>query len=161
MIVHPRFENPHIWMTYPLWHMKPIHVMKKWVGIDKLSYGASGMDGKRALQEIIDNLSNGYSTFITPDGPKGPLKVVKPGAMVMSLKSNTPIIPVSFHTSRDWRINSWDRKRYTPLFGTTKVVYGKPIYVNKDDFDDQIKLLATEMHDKDFQSSGDRVPPRV
>ena len=41
---------------------------------------------------------------------------MKDGALVMSLKTGTPIIPMSFQVEGNWRINSWDRKRYPPFF---------------------------------------------
>jgi len=134
-ITHRRFDHPNIWMTYPLWFMKPIHILKKWIGIKKLALGASGIDGKKALDEIIENLSEGWSSFVAPDGPAGPSKKIKDGILLMSQKAKVPIIPVHFHVDRQWRIPSWDRKRYPSLGAVVTVSYGPPIQVTDKNFE--------------------------
>lgn len=146
-IAHRRFDYPFIMMSFPLWYMKPVHVMKNWIGIRELAYGASGHDGKAALQQVIGRLQEGYSTMLNPDGPYGPAKKAKVGALVMSLKSGTPIIPVRFHVKKDWRINSWDRKRYPRFFSTWQVIYGEPLYVTETNFEEMKNRLVMEMSD--------------
>lgn len=160
-IAHPRFRRKHIWLTFPLWYMKPIHVMKKIIGIKELAYGASGHDGKKALNQVLNRLSMGWSTFLTPDGPKGPIKQLKNGVLLMSLKTGTPIIPMSFQVAGNWRINSWDKKRYPPFFSTLKVIYGKPIIVTAENFD-QLKIQITqELADKVVKIKGLSTSPNV
>lgn len=141
--------------------MKPIHVMKKIIGIKELAYGASGHDGKKALNQVLNRLSMGWSTFLTPDGPKGPIKQLKNGVLLMSLKTGTPIIPMSFQVAGNWRINSWDKKRYPPFFSTLKVIYGKPIIVTAENFD-QLKIQITqELADKVVKIKGLSTSPNV
>ncbi len=160
-ITHPRFRRKHIWLTFPLWYMKPIHVMKKLIGIQELAYGASGHDGKKALNQVLNKLSRGWSTFLTPDGPKGPVRQLKNGVLLMSLKTGTPIIPMSFQVAGNWRINSWDKKRYPPFFSTLKVIYGQPVVATSENFD-QLKVEITkEMNDKIIQIQGKRISPEV
>ena len=160
-ISHPRFSRSHIWMSYPLWHMKPVHIFKKSIGIKEIAYGSSGIDGKKALEKIITRLKDGWSTFITPDGPKGPLKVVKDGVFIMSSKSNTPIIPVSFQIKNVWRLPSWDRKRYPRFFYRLKVVYGKPIVADDDNWDHIRRELEDSMNDYSQDIHGDLNAPKV
>lgn len=153
-IAHPHFRRKHIWLTFPLWYMKPVHVMKKLIGIKELAYGASGHDGKKALNQVLHRLSMGWSTFLTPDGPKGPVRKLKNGVLLMSLKTGTPIIPMSFQVAGNWRINSWDKKRYPPFFSTFKVIYGEPVVVTAENFD-QLKInIAKEMNDKITSTKG-------
>jgi len=146
-IAHPKFKRPHCWLSFPFWFMKPTHILKRIIGIQEIAYGASGHDGKKALKQVIKRLQEGWSTFINPDGPKGPVKVMKDGALIMSLQSKTPIIPVSFQVERNWRIRSWDRKRYPPLFKTLKVIYGAPILVTTENFDWARRQVAANMDD--------------
>ncbi len=160
-IAHPRFRRKHIWLTFPLWYMKPIHVMKKLIGIQELAYGASGHDGKKALKQVLDRLSTGWSTFLTPDGPKGPIRKLKNGVLLMSLKTGTPIIPMSFQVAGNWRINSWDKKRYPPFFSTLKIIYGQPVVVTSENFDQLKVQIAKEMNDKIIQKQGKTAPPKV
>ena len=160
-IAHPHFLRKHIWLTFPLWYMKPVHVMKKLIGIKELSYGASGHDGKKALVRVLNKLSIGWSTFLTPDGPKGPAKQLKDGVLIMSLKTGTPIIPISFQVAGNWRVNSWDKKRYPPFFSTLKVIYGKPVIVTKENFDYLKKQVANDMNDKIITDTGITTLPFV
>ena len=160
-IAHPRFKKPNIWLTFPLWYMHPVHLMKKRIGIKELAYGASGHDGQKALALVLKRLGEGWSTFLAPDGPKGPLKELKNGVLVMSLKTGTPIIPMSFEVQKNWRIPSWDKKRYPPFFCTLKVIYGAPIIVTKENFDAMKILVASEMEDKIGTIKGTTTLPNI
>ncbi len=160
-IAHPRFKKPNIWLTFPLWYMHPIHIMKKLIGVKELAYGASGHNGQKALALVLQRLTEGWSTFLSPDGPNGPIKELKNGVLVMSLKTGTPIIPMSFEVAGNWRMNTWDKKRYPPLFSTFKVIYGKPIIVTPENFEAMKILVAFEMNDKMISEKGTTTPPNI
>lgn len=160
-IAHPRFKRNHIWLTFPLWFMKPVHIMKRIIGIKELAYGASGHDGKKALNQVLTRLSEGWSTFVAPDGPAGPNKQMKNGTLIMSMKTNTPIIPMSFQVAGNWRLNTWDHKRYPPLFSTFKVIYGEPIYVTKENFEQVKAQLTIDMNDFVGDTKGSLVLPKI
>ena len=160
-VAHPKFKRPNIWLSFPMWYMKPVHTMKKIIGIQKIAYGASGHDGKKALNQVLDGLSKGWSTFLNPDGPKGPVRKMKDGALIMSLKTGTPIIPIGFQVAGNWRINSWDKKRYPPFGSTLKVVYGSPIYVTKENFNIAKTLVAEGMNDKLISKKGRSKLPNI
>ena len=144
-MTHNYFRDPNIWLTFPLWYMKPIHYLKKMIGIKELAFGASGHDGKKALEKVLTRLKEGWSTFLTPDGPKGPLKQMKNGVLLMSKETNTPVIPISFHLSKEWRIPSWDRKRYPWPLSKLTVIYGAPVYVNDENIDVARKQISNGM----------------
>ncbi len=160
-IAHPTFKKPNIWLTFPLWYMYPIHIMKKLIGVKELAYGASGHDGQKALALVVQRLTEGWSTFLSPDGPRGPIRELKNGVLVMSLKTGTPIIPMSFEVAGNWRMNTWDKKRYPPLFSTFKVIYGKPIIVTAENFESMKILVSTEMNDKVVSIKGTTTPPNI
>lgn len=146
---HRKFASAHIWMSYPLWYMKPIHIIKRWMGIREIAYGASGIGGQQALALILERLRGGWSSFITPDGPKGPLREIKDGVLQMSLQTGTPVIPVSFELDREFRIYSWDRKRYPKLGARLKVIYGSPVLVSEKNYElsrQQIRNGMTIFH---------------
>ena len=125
--------------------MAPTHVMNNFIGVKEMAFGGSGYDGKAALEKVIKRLRQGWSTFITPDGPSGPLKKIKKGVILMSSQGNTPIIPISFHLTKEYRINSWDRKRYPLPFAKITVCYKPPIWVKDEEFDFYQKRLAKQM----------------
>jgi len=160
-LAHTYFHKPNIWLTFPLWFMKPVHVMKKNIGIQELAYGASGHDGKAALQQVLTRLKEGWSTFVAPDGPKGPLKVAKDGVLLMSLKTGTPIIPMSFQVEKEWRLNTWDRKRYPAFFSKYTVVYGQPQYVTAANFEIIKDNIYQGMNDPSELIVGESVPPAL
>lgn len=160
-ISHPKFRRKHIWLSFPFWFMKPVHIMKKILGIQEIAYGASGHDGKKALKLVIQRLSEGWSTYLSPDGPQGPVRVMKNGALWMSLQTGTPIIPISFQVSGNWRASTWDRKHYPPFFSTLKVIYGAPIFVTKENFEEMKILLSREMTNKNTSVKGVTALPNV
>ena len=160
-IAHSKFRKPNIWLTFQLWYMKPTHIIKKIIGIQELAYGASGHDGKAALKKVIIRLREGWSTFLTPDGPKGPVKKAKDGVFVMSLKTGVPIIPVAFQLKTDWRLPSWDRKRYPPFFSKLVVIYGKPIVVTKANFEHSKTIITAAMEDVVGILDSEPIPPNV
>lgn len=87
--------------------------------------------GKEALTEYIENLSMGVSGGITIDGPKGPRHVCKPGIVIMSHKTGSPILPVIAVASRYWEFNSWDRYKLPKPFAKIKIIYGEPIQIEQ------------------------------
>lgn len=146
-IVHPYFHRPNIFITFPLWYMKPVHILKKLVGVKELAYGGSGYGGKAAMAKVINRLNQGWNTFLTPDGPYGPLKEIKKGVLLMSYQSATPIIPITFNLSKEYRIPTWDRKRYPIPFCKITVTYKPPIWVKDKNFDQYGSILKGEMDD--------------
>lgn len=160
-IAHAYFRKPNILLTFPLWYMKPVHVLKGMKGIKELAYGASGLDGKKALEQILARLRQGWSTFLNPDGPKGPIHEVKNGVLLMSLKTGRPIIPIGFQVKGNWRLPSWDRKRYPPYFSTFKVIYGEPIWVNQENFEAVKTTISRGMMDQQPTQKGSLQPPLI
>ena len=72
--------------------------------------GSSSKGGKDALEQIINEISNGNSVVITPDGPGGPARGIKNGALIISNRTGYPIIPVKINFSRKKILNkSWDK----------------------------------------------------
>lgn len=87
--------------------------------------------GKEALAEYIENLSHGVSGGITVDGPKGPRHVCKPGIVIMSHKTGSPILPVIAEADRYWEFNSWDKFKIPKPYAKIKITYGEPIQIEQ------------------------------
>lgn len=93
--------------------------------------GSSTYTGARALRDYYQALTqDGISPAITPDGPRGPVWKVKPGAILLAQMSQRPIIPMAFAASRAWNIQ-WDRFVLPRPFARVAVVVGKPFYIPK------------------------------
>jgi lysophospholipid acyltransferase (LPLAT)-like uncharacterized protein len=90
--------------------------------------GSSSKGGSEALKKLVSEIREGKDCIITPDGPRGPRYEVQGGTASLAVLSKTPIIPVSYSSSRKKILNSWDRTIITLPFGKTVVIFGDPIY---------------------------------
>lgn len=143
-----RHNGNHIWMNHPSWVMKPIHFWLRLSGVNELALGSAGNSGKEALQKVILFLKKGYNTLITPDGPAGPPHSMKPGVLQMSMETGVPIIPMKIIPSHFFTIPTWDKKRIPLPFSTIRVVYGKPVVVTKDNYEEVKRILESELEEK-------------
>lgn len=96
--------------------------------------GSSSRGGAAAVRELMEVLQSGLDIGITPDGPKGPAREVKDGAVFLAQKLGVPLVPVTNALSRKLEIKkAWDRFQVPLPFGRAYVVYGEPIVVGPDD----------------------------
>ncbi len=54
-------------------------------------------------------LRAGHDIGITPDGPRGPIYELKPGAVIVPRRTGAPLLLVGAEFSSAWRLKSWDR----------------------------------------------------
>lgn len=94
--------------------------------------GSSTRGGGAALRELIRVARDGYNLAFTPDGPKGPRRVLKDGAIYAAQATGLPIIPVAFMSSKPKRLRSWDRMVVPKPFSRALFLYGEPIVVPRD-----------------------------
>lgn len=86
--------------------------------------------GMKTILSGIDNIKEGYSMFVAPEGTRNHEEEMLPfkeGSFKMSQKTNCPVIPVAISGSDDLFENSfpWVKK------AITVIEYGKPIYPNE------------------------------
>lgn len=65
--------------------------------------------GPQAVREMLVAHREGYDLAVTPDGSRGPMYDLKPGAVGLALKTGAPFLMCSLNFSRAWRLKSWDR----------------------------------------------------
>jgi lysophospholipid acyltransferase (LPLAT)-like uncharacterized protein len=58
--------------------------------------GSSTRGGEVAVREILRDSRAGKSLAVTPDGPKGPPRVVKEGVIYIAKATGLPIVPFAF-----------------------------------------------------------------
>jgi lysophospholipid acyltransferase (LPLAT)-like uncharacterized protein len=88
--------------------------------------GSTTHTGARALRDYYDALvKQGLSPSITPDGPKGPRFVFKPGAILLSQMSQRPILPISWCASRA-TLFQWDKFVLPWPFSRIVIAVGAP-----------------------------------
>ena len=94
--------------------------------------GSSTRGGEVALREVLRDVRAGKNIAVTPDGPKGPRRVVKEGVVYIAQVSGLPIVPFYFTARRKKRLRSWDQQIFPMPFSKAIYVYGQPIAVPRD-----------------------------
>lgn len=94
--------------------------------------GSSTRGGAAAIRRLMDMTKHRHIT-ITPDGPQGPRRKMKPGMVFLASQTGRAIIPAAGSARRYWRI----RGRWTDLlvpkpFSKFYLLTGTPIYVPPD-----------------------------
>lgn len=83
-----------------------------------------------ALKDVIKELQeNKRVLVITPDGPRGPIYMVKPGIIKAAIDTKASIIPLNWTADRYWELASWDRFRIPKPFSTIEVTFGNPLQI--------------------------------
>jgi lysophospholipid acyltransferase (LPLAT)-like uncharacterized protein len=91
--------------------------------------GSSSRGGARALVQLRRDLALGRPVAFTVDGPRGPARVVQPGAVFLAGATGQPILPYHIEADRYWTLKSWDRTQIPKPFSTVALVIGEPILV--------------------------------
>ncbi|MFP6765124.1 MAG: lysophospholipid acyltransferase family protein, partial [Planctomycetaceae bacterium] len=100
----------------------------KSVGIPAVR-GSSSRGGAAALRRLIDETA-GCHVVMTPDGPRGPRRELKPGLTYLAAKTGKSIAPTAFACSRPWRIQgSWTDLMVPAPFSTVVAMVGTPIEI--------------------------------
>lgn len=135
-------QRPHAWLQHPAWYTKPVAVLLGLIGVQRVVLGSTGHDGRRAADELVTYLKDGYSTVIAPDGPRGPARTLKKGVLHIALQSGVPIVPLHISATRSLQSSSWDKKRQPLPFSTIRVVVGSPIVVTTSTFEESREALT-------------------
>jgi len=81
----------------------------------------------RALVRCCKLLSQGTNLVLTPDGPRGPRRKLKPGALFAAKKANAPLIPVVYTASKVWTLKSWDKFQIPKPFSHLHIALLPPV----------------------------------
>ena len=75
--------------------------------------GSSSRLGREAASALVETLREGHDIGITPDGPRGPCYELKAGALIVTRRTQTPLLLIGAEFESAWRVKSWD-KFYVP-----------------------------------------------
>jgi lysophospholipid acyltransferase (LPLAT)-like uncharacterized protein len=100
----------------------------RWFGIHAVR-GTAADDGAKALVRMIRAVKDEWDFGITPDGPRGPLRKLKPGVIALARKTGAWIVPVCVAYSRAWKLGTWDAMLVPKPFSRVIVRYGTPFQV--------------------------------
>ena len=121
-------------------------------GVEMLGFKVvRGSKGKKGAVEA--------SLQMIEAGPKGPVKVVKDGAIKIAKLAKVPIVPLCWYsTNFNWiRFSSWDR--FSLPIGNVNLInlYGEPIYVDPDG-DNASDEAARLKLQKSLEELDERIP---
>lgn len=115
-------------------------LLKKWNY--NVVRGSSSSGGDIALGIMIDYARNKSSIAVTPDGPKGPPRKMKAGAVIAAKKSNVPVVLLGIGYQKKRILKSWDGFEVPKFFSRVKAVYSDPIYISKElDYDKTSEMI--------------------
>ena len=104
--------------------------------IERLGYvaarGSSSRGGQEGFQELVRFAAGGRSLTITPDGPRGPREVLKPGLVRLASLTGLRVVPVASASRGAWVLRSWDGFRVPRPFARVLIGYGEPLEVPRD-----------------------------
>lgn len=107
--------------------------------------GSSSRRAAGALRELVRHVRAGRSLAVTPDGPRGPRQVLKPGALLAAQLSGAPVIPAAGGASRGWWFGSWDRFLVPKPFSRVRLAYGEPVEVPRGAGEAELERIAREV----------------
>ncbi|HEV8593192.1 MAG TPA: lysophospholipid acyltransferase family protein [Pyrinomonadaceae bacterium] len=114
--------------------------------------GSSTRGGVGALVEMIRLMKRGLPMAFTLDGPRGPRREAKPGAILLAKKTGNPMVPFVVKCERFWTINSWDKLQIPKPFTRASIVVAEPLYVapdaaetNIEETRNKLKILLEEL----------------
>ncbi len=119
----------------------------------QLARGSSTRGGREALQEIISHVRGGGMAGIIADGPLGPARKLKMGAVVAAKETGVPLYGLTATASKSIQVRSWDRTEIPMPFSTVVYGYTEPFFVPKDAPPSELercrKRLEDELNDMD------------
>ena len=110
--------------------------------------GSSTRGGTKGLKGLVRAARRGHDLALTPDGPKGPRGVLKPGALAVAQMTGLPIVPLSVGASAGWRFRSWDGFLVPRPFSTITIEYLPPRFVPREADRADIEAMADSIGDE-------------
>jgi hypothetical protein len=95
--------------------------------------GSATRSGVKSLRDLYRlSRKESASPLFTPDGPQGPARECKLGAILLAQLTGTPIVPLAAVPHRAWRLRTWDRLQIPWPFTLVRVAIGEPLLVDGD-----------------------------
>jgi hypothetical protein len=138
----------HAWMQHPAAYMKPVHLTLQLMGV-RVLLGSGGEEGRKAAATLVRLLRQGWSSAISPDGPSGPFHVLKKGVLHIARDSNVPVVPVRFQVTTVVHLWYGDRKLVPLPFAQIRVIFGEPVTVTEENFEEAAQMLVQGMSGSD------------
>jgi lysophospholipid acyltransferase (LPLAT)-like uncharacterized protein len=117
--------------------------------------GSTSRGAAASMLEMIRNRPSKH-LGITPDGPRGPRRVVQSGAVYLASRTGMPLVPSGFAFDGCWRAGSWDKMALPRPFRRAVCVVGRAVSVPGD-----LDRDGIESYRRTVQQEMDRVQMRA
>lgn len=104
--------------------------------------GSSTRGGIRGLKSLIRAARNGHDLALTPDGPRGPARRFKAGALMAAQVTGAPIVPVAAGASAAWHFDSWDHFMVPRPLSRVTIEYGESVSVPRETSQEEREAMA-------------------
>lgn len=139
---------PVFWLNLMEPRMGPTHELcARWAGVEMVLTDG-GFDSRASADLIADMLRarECHSTAVMPDGPSGPPRTFRKGALYMALRSGCPLVPLHFSSSGTLKMGTWDRKEIRVPGSRVRVALGDAVWVRSEhDFGAAQQRLVEQM----------------
>jgi len=98
--------------------------------------GSSSRNARAATLQLVRDVRAGRPAAFTLDGPRGPAREAKPGAVWLAGATGAPLLPCHIEAERSWELRSWDRAQIPRPFSRVHLVVGAPIVIARGMDDD-------------------------
>ena len=110
--------------------------------------GSSTRGSKNVIKEMMRGLKDSNSIIaITNDGPKGPARVAKGGAISLAKKFNAKLVFISGRSSNYIKLKTWDSFIMPKPFSKNEVYINEISYPNDENTDDIGKYISDKMNE--------------
>ncbi|MCH2653443.1 MAG: lysophospholipid acyltransferase family protein [Gemmatimonadetes bacterium] len=110
--------------------------------------GSFTRGGRKGLRGLVRAARSGQDIALTPDGPRGPRGVFKPGSLLVAQIGHLPVVPISVTASSGWHLRSWDKFLIPRLSSTVRLRYHPPRFVGKNATRDELELIAADIEEE-------------
>ncbi|MDB5313886.1 MAG: hypothetical protein JWO38_8088 [Gemmataceae bacterium] len=91
--------------------------------------GSTTRGGVEAVRRLVRPDTSWRNLAVTPDGPRGPRRVVQQGIIYIASRTGMKIVPIGVGYDRPWRLGSWDRFAIPKPCSRARFVFGVPVGV--------------------------------
>ena len=116
--------------------------------------GSTNNGGSEALRELSDYSRENHIVF-TPDGPRGPRRVMAPGPVILAMRTGLPIVPIAMGYQKAWRMKTWDRFALPKPFSNVYFWMGSELFLknrsdqatlDRDEVEEARKWVESELN---------------
>lgn len=153
---HARATSPSLMMTVLISRHRDgqmiTDIVQRWglrtlAGSSNQAKSGAGRDkgGATVSRALLSLLGTGSLIAITPDGPRGPRRVLQPGVARLAALSGVPVIAAAASCRPARRLGSWDRMVLPLPFGRGRIVCSAPIAVPAHGWRDALPVITSAL----------------